>query len=84
MAKNSSFQKSKHFLPFDLEICISFETDKIATHPLVKRHSVPMEKRVSDMQRLLPHVWGDHTYKSPYGHAYIKTHKYCKLGFTAV
>jgi hypothetical protein len=44
MAKNINFQKSKHFLPFDLEICILFETDKIATHFLVKRHSVPMEK----------------------------------------
>jgi len=35
-----------------------------------------IEQRTSDMQILLPHVWGDHTYKSSYGHAYLKTHKY--------
>lgn len=35
-----------------------------------------IEDRVSDMQHLLPHVWGDHTYKSTFGHAYLRTHKY--------
>ena len=84
MAKNINLQKSKHFLQLDLATCISFETHKVATFFLVKRFTQTIEERTADMQRLLPHVWGDHTYKSSYGHAYLKTHKYCKSGFTTV
>ena len=85
MAKYINFQKKVNiFFPLDLETCFSFKTDKVATFFLVKRYTQTIEERVSEMQRLLPHVWGDHTYKSPHGHAYLKTHKYCKSYFTAV
>ena len=57
---------------------------KNAGKPAEIRHAVHIaatkqEGRVQDFKRLLPYIWGDHTYKGPHGHAYTKTHKYCKL-----
>ena len=43
------------------------------------RNNIHVPSKETDLKKLYPWVWGDHTYKSPLGHAYTRTHKYCKF-----
>lgn len=42
----------------------------------VYRNNLQVPSKETDLKKLYPWVWGDHTYKSPLGHAYTRTHKY--------
>ena len=47
-------------------------------HECRTNYNIPYPFHLRDMDKLYPWIWGDHVYKRPIGHAYIRTHKYRK------